>query len=278
MAEALSKLKFLVIIDPLTTETSNFWQNHGEFNDVDPAAIQTEVFRLPSTCFAEEEGSLVNSSRRLQWHNKGGEPPGEVRGKERGFSHATVYDPPGVFGTHVFYVLPHSDRPDAYGLPKPTVSPIVELWRSPFARGLGVAGLLDGSPSMVAVPNEARSRHSCPVCDSPPVAGVVLGDNKLRYLVCGLYSTEWYLPRLICAHCGSTEGISYFGIEGDTSGAKTECCYQCRTYLKLFYLESTPAAEPFADDVATLALDTLVSEEGFSRTGPNFYLLPGAGS
>ena len=59
--------------------------------------------------------------------------------KERGFSQAAVYDPPGVSGTHVFYVLPYGDRPDAYGLPKkPTVSPIVELWRSPFARGLGV--------------------------------------------------------------------------------------------------------------------------------------------
>jgi formate dehydrogenase major subunit len=80
LTAALSKLKFLVIIDPLTTETSNFWQNHGEFNNVDPSAIQTEVFRLPSTCFAEEDGSLVNSSRWLQWHYKGAEPPGEARG------------------------------------------------------------------------------------------------------------------------------------------------------------------------------------------------------
>ncbi len=51
---SLSKLKFLVTIDPLNTETSTFWQNHGESNDVDPSKIQTEVFRLPSTCFAEE--------------------------------------------------------------------------------------------------------------------------------------------------------------------------------------------------------------------------------
>jgi formate dehydrogenase iron-sulfur subunit len=59
--------------------------------------------------------------------------------KERGFGQAAVYDPPGVSGTHVFYVLPHGDRPDAYGLPRnPAVSPIVELWRSSFARGLGV--------------------------------------------------------------------------------------------------------------------------------------------
>lgn len=76
---ALSKLKFLVVIDPLATETSEFWQNHGEFNDVKPEDIQTEVFRLPTTCFAEEEGALVNSSRWLQWHWKAAEPPGECR-------------------------------------------------------------------------------------------------------------------------------------------------------------------------------------------------------
>jgi formate dehydrogenase major subunit len=80
LIQSLSKLKFLVIIDPLGTETSNFWQNRGDFNNVDPKQIQTEVFRLPSTCFAEEDGSLVNSSRWLQWHFKGAEPPGEARG------------------------------------------------------------------------------------------------------------------------------------------------------------------------------------------------------
>lgn len=75
---ALSKLKFLVTVDPLSTETASFWQNHGEFNDVDPTTIQTEVFRLPSCCFAEENGSIVNSARWLQWHWKGADAPGEA--------------------------------------------------------------------------------------------------------------------------------------------------------------------------------------------------------
>ncbi len=79
---AMAKLKYLVIIDPLATETSEFWQNHGEYNDVDPAKIQTEVFRLPSTCFAEEDGSLVSSSRVLQWHWKAAEPPGDAKGDQ----------------------------------------------------------------------------------------------------------------------------------------------------------------------------------------------------
>ena len=76
----LSKLKFLVTIDPLITETSEFWKNYGEFNDVKTAEIQTTVFRLPANCFAEEEGSLTNSSRWLQWHLKGAEGPGEAKG------------------------------------------------------------------------------------------------------------------------------------------------------------------------------------------------------
>ena len=77
--DAFSKLKYMVIIDPIATETSTFWQNHGESNDVDSSKIQTEVFRLPSTCFAEEDGAIVNSGRWLQWHFKGAEPPGEAR-------------------------------------------------------------------------------------------------------------------------------------------------------------------------------------------------------
>jgi formate dehydrogenase major subunit len=79
LTAALSKLKFLVTMDPLDTETSRFWENHGEFNDVDPSKIQTEVIQLPSTCFAEDTGSLVNSGRWLQWHWAGGTPPGEAK-------------------------------------------------------------------------------------------------------------------------------------------------------------------------------------------------------
>ncbi len=79
VVRSLSKLKYMVVIDPLVTETSTFWQNHGESNDVDPSAIQTEVFRLPSTCFAEEDGSIANSGRWLQWHWKGQDAPGEAR-------------------------------------------------------------------------------------------------------------------------------------------------------------------------------------------------------
>lgn len=51
--------------------------------------------------------------------------------KERGFEQAGLYDPDGVGGTHVMYVLHHADQPSLYaGLPDaPAISPMVNLWK-----------------------------------------------------------------------------------------------------------------------------------------------------
>ncbi|MBI1622558.1 formate dehydrogenase subunit beta [Aquamicrobium sp. cd-1] len=51
--------------------------------------------------------------------------------KSRGFANAGLYDPPGVGGTHVMYVLHHADKPTIYaGLPdNPRISPVVEAWK-----------------------------------------------------------------------------------------------------------------------------------------------------
>jgi formate dehydrogenase major subunit len=80
VSAALSKLKYLVVIDPLSTETAEFWRDHGELNEVDASKIQTEVFRLPANCFAEETGSYTNSGRVLQWHWAAADGPGDAKG------------------------------------------------------------------------------------------------------------------------------------------------------------------------------------------------------
>jgi formate dehydrogenase iron-sulfur subunit len=51
--------------------------------------------------------------------------------KSRGYKNAGLYDPPGVGGTHVMYVLHHADKPEIYAnLAKdPKISPIVEVWK-----------------------------------------------------------------------------------------------------------------------------------------------------
>ena len=62
--------------------------------------------------------------------------------KSRGFENAGLYDPAGVGGTHVMYVLHHADDPTLYaGLPKdPVVSPMVRLWKG-AAKPLGVLAI-----------------------------------------------------------------------------------------------------------------------------------------
>ena len=62
--------------------------------------------------------------------------------KSRGFDKAGLYDPQGVGGTHVMYVLHHNDRPELYhGLPKdPEISPVVSLWKG-FLKPLSTFGI-----------------------------------------------------------------------------------------------------------------------------------------
>ncbi|MBS1160568.1 MAG: fdnG [Proteobacteria bacterium] len=79
VGDALAKLKYLVVIDPLATDTSEFWKPYGEFNEVDPAKIQTEVFRLPANLFAEHAGSFTNSGRVIQWRWKAVDGPGDAK-------------------------------------------------------------------------------------------------------------------------------------------------------------------------------------------------------
>ena len=112
---------------------------------------------------------------------------------------------------------------------------------------------------------------ACPACGSPPVAGVVQGGDRLRYLSCSLCATEWNAPRVRCVLCDGEGDLAYYAIEGD-AGAKAEACPSCRAYVKLFDEEKRPGAVAAADDAATLALDLLVGERGFGRVGPNLYL------
>ncbi len=62
--------------------------------------------------------------------------------KERGFEKAGLYDPAGVGGTHVMYVLHHADKPSLYNnLPDdPRISPMVRFWKG-VAKPLALVGI-----------------------------------------------------------------------------------------------------------------------------------------
>ena len=113
----------------------------------------------------------------------------------------------------------------------------------------------------------------CPVCGTPPVASIVRFDKRgpqgYRYLHCGLCETEWHMVRITCSHCLSTEGITYNAIEAGTEAIRAETCGKCHTYRKILYQEKDTGVEPVADDLASLTLDLLMTEDGFHRGSGN---------
>jgi FdhE protein len=119
-------------------------------------------------------------------------------------------------------------------------------------------------------------RGLCPCCGSTPVSAVVTASGRTpgtRYLYCSLCSTAWNHVRAVCITCGEAGTLSLKSIEGDNGAVKAETCGNCRTYAKLFYEAQDTQVDPFADDLATLALDVLVGEAGWSRHAPNPLLL-----
>lgn len=112
----------------------------------------------------------------------------------------------------------------------------------------------------------------CPMCGSLPVSSIVQVGGKgdgCRYLHCSLCSTGWHLVRVTCSHCDSTKKIAYHSIEGGQEGIKAESCDDCHTYRKIFYQEKVLNVDPVADDLASLTLDMLMGEEGYSRASGN---------
>lgn len=132
------------------------------------------------------------------------------------------------------------------------------------------------TPAQVAHPEHL---NLCPVCGSHPVASVVrIGSNVsgIRYLQCTLCSSEWHVVRAKCSNCDNTKGISYYNVEGDAGVVRAESCPECQTYLKVVQMDKDPHAEACADDLASLALDLLMGEQGFSRSGINLLMIHGA--
>jgi formate dehydrogenase major subunit len=79
MVAALSKLKWMVVVENVETETARFWNAPKEYGGADPSKIPTEVFLLPAASFAEKDGTFTNSARWLQWKWKALDPPGQSK-------------------------------------------------------------------------------------------------------------------------------------------------------------------------------------------------------
>lgn len=77
----LARLDWLVVRDFAMIETASFWQKGTlvQSGEQTPEQIGTEVFFFPTAMAPEKEGSVTNTSRLVQWHDKVCDPPGDSR-------------------------------------------------------------------------------------------------------------------------------------------------------------------------------------------------------
>lgn len=163
-----------------------------------------------------------------------------------------------------------------YALLAPLIGAALQVWWTRQAATLSEADI-----------GHVGSSTVCPVCAARPVASVVeigASQSNLRYLHCSLCSTQWHMVRVTCSSCESTQGVAYYSLAGSDEKtspsrkiafARAETCDACHSYLKIFSREKEPLMDATADDLATLALDMLVDEAGYLRSGPNLLFSPG---
>ena len=130
----------------------------------------------PTACimFGTKADMIVQAEERIVDLNK------------RGFDKAGLYNPPGVGGTHVMYVLHHADNPRLYAnLPQnPRISPIVALWKGGF-KAVGLAGLALAAVGsffhyVAAGPDETDSNDETVAFDMAHFEDAEHGDRDVR--------------------------------------------------------------------------------------------------
>lgn len=126
----------------------------------------------------------------------------------------------------------------------------------------------------------------CPVCGTLPVASIIRTEQPYqgyRFLHCALCATEWHMVRAMCTQCQATKDIGYHSLDGAAdeperredqgrpgdAAIRAESCDACHTYRKILYREKDPNVDPVADDLATVALDLLMTEAGYHRGSGN---------
>ena len=114
---------------------------------------------------------------------------------------------------------------------------------------------------------------ACPQCGWPPQATVLRDGPEqkgLRTLVCSLCATEWPLPRATCPHCGEadTNQLEHHVAES-WPHLRVEACRTCSVYLKAVDCRIDGAAEPLADELASVELDLWAQARGLAKLHSN---------
>lgn len=117
---------------------------------------------------------------------------------------------------------------------------------------------------------------ACPSCGGAPVASAIVGwegAHGTRFCTCSICATQWNVVRIKCLVCGSLDGIAYHSIEDSAGTVMGETCGSCSSYVKMLHQHKDGALDPVADDVASLALDMMLTKAGWQRASINPFLM-----
>jgi formate dehydrogenase maturation protein FdhE len=111
----------------------------------------------------------------------------------------------------------------------------------------------------------AWKRGVCPVCGGEPDFSCITTNNE-RLLICGRCQTRWPTEPFACPFCGESakERITSFATPDGTY--RVTACQSCMRYLKTHDARRAGrAAMPNVDLIATLPLDAVVMQRGFTN-------------
>ena len=152
--------------------------------------------------------------------------------------------------------LPAVSLPPAAG----ELATILFLLNRPWFLRLGEVGALDG---------REWEGGRCPLCSARPALASIF-EGPRRHLYCSWCGTTGPYRFIGCPNC-ENQGSAQLGTleaEGET-GFRVATCDTCRTYVKV--VEGGLVKEMTADlaDLASLPLDIVAQEKGYTRTAPN---------
>ena len=116
------------------------------------------------------------------------------------------------------------------------------------------------------------SRRTCPLCDSPPLLGVLRaeGDGAKRFLQCSFCLHEWEFRRIFCAACGEDEeGKLPVYVAAQFPHIRVECCDTCKFFVRTIDLMKDGHAVPLVDDLGAIPLSLWADEHGYTRLQSN---------
>jgi FdhE protein len=116
------------------------------------------------------------------------------------------------------------------------------------------------------VPFGAWTRGVCPVCGGEPDFACITTAGE-RLLICGRCQTRWPTEPFTCPFCGEADKQRITSFATPDGTYRVTACQSCRRYLKtLDGRRAGRAVMPALDSIATLPLDAVVMQKGFTNS------------